>query len=301
MVSGSSIAVAQNDSQAQRLLAAQARLYSDAKNVQHVRIAIVFGLSAATVAVALFMSEARTVVGLVGGLATFFFSLLGSVRERHVVRDAAAVQEQFDTYVFDLPWNSLAVDLVSPTQVSIAAKRYRGDRTRDWYPDTAPVVRPLDVLICQRSNLGWGAVVHRLYAAVLVAALLALLGVGVGVSLLAGVTFGEALAAVFVPLLGPGRELFELFRANRDSEETKRKLEAKISSLWVDALAQRRPVTVDDCRAVQNRIHTIRVSNAHVPDGIDRWWRSRNETAMRDTARQLVEDAVRVGLVTPGS
>lgn len=296
-----SIAVTQNDPHAQRLLAAQARMYSQAKSMQHARFIVVCTLALGTVTTALLAPDVRSAVGLVGGVSTFLLSWLGGTRERRLVKDAAAVQEQFDTYVFDLPWNDLtAVDRVDPTRIAIAASSYRGSRTLDWYPPTDPVARPLDVLICQRSNLGWGAVVHRTFAALLIAALIVLVGAGIGVCLWAGLTLAEGLAAVGVPLLAPAREIRDLVNANRDSEDAKRKAESKIASLWRGAITHQTPVTVQDCRTIQDRILSIRLSNAHVPDWLDEWWRSRNETAMRDTAESLVYEATHAGLVRPG-
>jgi hypothetical protein len=243
--------------------------------------------------------DARTAIGLLGGIVTFLWSWLGGAREKRKVKEAAAVQEQFDTYVYDLPWNDMAAERVDPIRIATAAGRYRGNRTRDWYPPTDPVIRPLDILICQRSNLGWGAAVHQLYAAVLTGALLVLAGVGIGVAWLAHLTFVEALAAVALPLLAPGREIFDQIRANRESENTKRGTEAKISALWHQALAQVDRVQIADCRAVQDRIHGIRLSNAHVPDRIDALWRTRNESAMRVSAEHLVAEATQAGLVLP--
>lgn len=292
-----SIAIAQNDKHAHTLLAAQARMYSDAKTIAHVRLVIVVVLAAATIASALLVPTARTVIGLVGGVITFVFSLLAGARERRAVKDAAAIQEEFDTYVFDLPWNDLAAERVDTTRIAIAASRYRGNRTRDWYPSTDPVARPLDILICQRSNLGWGAAVHRIYAAVLIGVLVTLVAAAIALAWWANLTFADALAAVVVPLLAPTREIFDLVRANRDSEDIKRKAEAKIAALWRRAITCQGIVDTADCRAVQDRVLTIRLSNAHVPDWLDKLWRSHHESAMRDTAEHLVEEAQKAGLV----
>ncbi len=297
MTADPTIATTQNDPRAQRLLAAQAQLYRDAKAIHQTRVATVFALAAGTVAAALFAPGARTTLGLTGGVLAFAWSLLGGARERRCVKEAVSVQEEFDTYVYQLPWNDFATDRVDPVRIATAASRYRGNRTRDWYPPTAPVVRPLDVLICQRSNLGWGASVHRLYAAILTGALLTLVGAAVALALSTGLLVTEALAAIVVPLLAPVRELLELIRGNRESEQTKRQAEAKIASLWRRAITHQAPVELADCRVVQDRIVSIRQSNAHVPDRIDGWWRSRHETAMRNTAAHMIEEAVRAGVV----
>lgn len=289
------IFVAQNSGHAQRLLAAQARLYTDAKRTHDARVLTVTVLAAATVFVALVVPDARAVVGAVGGALTFVWSLLGSGHEKRCRKQAAFVQEEFDTHVFDMPWNGMAAEHPSPTVIAAAADRYRGNRTKNWYPDTEPVARPLNVLICQRSNLGWGASVHRVYAAFLSGALLMLVVAGIAVALIADLSAADALTALLVPALGPARELIEMIRGNLDSADTKTKAESKVYSLWERGLRPGHQITENDCRAVQDQILTIRQTNAYVPDWLDSCRRDRSETLMQESAAHLIEQAVRHG------
>ena len=292
------IAIAQNSAHSQRLLAAQSRLYSDAKIIHHARVVIVVLLAIVTIAVALALPNVRQAVGAVGGALTFLWSVLGSSREKRRRREAASVQEEFDTQVFEIPANDFAIDRPSPTLIAEAAARYKGNRTKDWYPDPRPVARPLDVLICQRSNLGWGASVHRYYAACLLAGLIALISFGFTVAAVAGLSLVDALVAVLVPLLGPSREIIESIRGNLDSAETKAKAESKVLKLWQRGLQADGAITVEDCRSVQDRILQIRQTNAHVPDWLDNLWRRRNESVMRESAQHLIEEAIQHGRTT---
>lgn len=289
------IAAAQNTSHAQRLLAAQSRLYTDAKRIHDTRVTTVIVLAIVTVVIALAIPSARIVIGTIGGAITFLWSVLGGGRERRCGKEAAFIQEEFDTHVFAMPWNSMAAEHPSPTVIAAAAARYRGNRTRDWYPNTEPVVRPFDVLICQRSNLGWGTSVHRLYAAFLTGTLLVLVVAGLAVMLIADLSAVDALTALLVPLLGPARELIEMTRNNRDSADAKAKADNKVRDLWHRGL-QGEHITIEACRAVQDQILVIRLTNAHVPDWLDALQRRRNETLMQQSATHLVEEAVRYGM-----
>ncbi|MCO4239814.1 S-4TM family putative pore-forming effector [Pseudarthrobacter raffinosi] len=290
--------MAQNTDHSQRLLAAQSRLYTDAKRIHDGRVIIVVLLAVVTIAVALAVPEARQAVGATGGALTFLWSVLGSSREKRRRREAVSVQEEFDTNVFDIPTNEFAIDRPSPTLIAEAAARYKGNRTKDWYPDPRPVARPLDVLICQRSNLGWGSSVHRYYAACLTAGLLALIFSGFAVAAVAGLSMVDALVAVLVPLLSPARELIEAIRANHDSADMKAKAESKVLRLWQRGLEDHGAITAEDCRSVQDRILQIRQTNAHVPDWLDNLRRSRNETVMHESAQHLIEDAIQHGRTT---
>ena len=284
----------QNTVTAQRLLGAQSRLYTDAKRIHDLRLALVFAAAVGTVIAALSIPAARVVIGGLGGVALLLLSVVGSDREKRRRREAGSVQEEFDTLVFDLPWNSLVAERPSPDIISEAAARYRGSRTRDWYPQTGNVIRPLDILICQRSNLGWGSSTHRLWAAILTAALVALVALSGMTWVIMNLTPTDALTALVFPLVGPARELVEMVKANRDSAETKRQAEGKVLSLWQRGMTSAAPaVTIEDCRSVQDKIVAIRHTNAYVPDWVDGLRRSRNESVMQGGASHQVEEAER--------
>lgn len=289
------ISTIQNTERAQRLLAAQSRLYTEAKRLHDARVLTVIVLAVITVVAAFVFPPERINIGVVGGVITFLWSVLGSRREKHCRQQAAFVQEEFDTYVFDMPWNDLAAEHPSPTLIAEAATRYRGNRTKDWYPDTGSVIRPLDVLICQRSNLGWGASIHRVYATVLTVILVCLLLIATVCALVANLATIDSLIVIFLPLLGPVRELIEMIRNNRDSSNTKTTVEEKIHSLWERALRSDREITISDCRAVQDQILIIRQTNAHVPDCLDNFHRARNEKIMQQSAAHLIDEAVSHG------
>src|SRR5699024_807617 len=158
------------------------------------------------------------------------------------------------------------------------ADRYRGNRTKDWYPDTGTVARPLDVLICQRSNLGWGASIHRVYANLLIGRLTVFILLGAAIALIGNLTTAEALTTLVVPLLGPVRELLAMIRNNCDSSNTKARVELKIHELWKHALRDNQKITIADCSTVQEKILNIRPVNAHVLVWLDNLRRARNET-----------------------
>lgn len=289
------ISTMQNTERAQQLLAAQSRLYTCAKRLHDFRVLTVVVLAVITVVAALTFPDGRIAVGSVGGAATFLWSLLGGEREKRIRRQAVFVQEEFDTYVFDMPWNAWAAEHLSPTLIVEAANRYRGKRTEDWYPTTGTVVRPLDVLICQRSNLGWGASIHRAYASLLTCLLMALILIGFAVAVVGNLAATDGLIALVVPALGPARELIEMILNNRDSSAIKSKVEAQAHNLWERALRSDHGITITDCRAVQDQILNIRKTNAHVPDWLDNLRRGRNETLMRQSATYLMGEAERHG------
>ncbi len=287
-MSGSRIAQLQNQQPSLRLLRAQRQLYREAKRMHHVRLAIVTAGAAAGVAAALRWAGAASWIGLIVALALLIFGTLGAAREKRKVTEAAAVQEQFDCTVLELPWNDLNGDRPTPSTVADAATRFKGSRNdlTDWYPDTQTVVRPLDVLMCQRSNLGWGATVHRQWAATVIGLTLV-----VTVAIASVIIWQKLPVLAFAPLLAPVREVVDMVRAGWDSSAAKRAADSGVMRLWRQAMQDPDSVGTTDLRSVQDKILGLRRSNAHVPDWFHRVRRKRLERSMQDAAAALADEA----------
>lgn len=290
------IAVAQNRPDSQRLVAAQARLYSDTKRAWSIRFCLLIALSLALAATSIITGSANVPLGAIGGIVLLFGNGLFMYRERRRAELAVAVQEKFDTEVYQLPWNDLLIrERPSGQEIAKAADRYDGGREQDWYPATGTVHRPFDVLICQQSNVGWGAPVHRAWAwTVIAAAALSVLILG-ALRWVIGLSLPNALDALVLPFLPILWEGFETVRTNFESARGKESTQSIILGDWADGLRNTRQVTEARVRGIQDEIVSVRRQNAHVPDFFDRWLRSRNESAMRATASDMLAEAQRYG------
>lgn len=169
------IAQRQNGLHALNLLAAQRALYTEVKRLRRLRTGLLATGAAASMILALVLTATRTPVGLITGLGLLLLSLLAGGRERQRWQSAAAVQEEFDTYVLALPWNTLLADRPPTDLVVHRAARHRrehGDAgLTDWYPPVDETDHAAAVLLCQRINVSWSAPLHRTWARVLGAAL----------------------------------------------------------------------------------------------------------------------------------
>lgn len=290
------IEVAQNTPRARQLVAAQARLYSDAKTVHNSRLALVFFFAGAGAIAGLAMPDVRPHIGAVAGIVLFVVALVVTGVEKRRRVQASVIQEEFDTTLFQLPWNGVSAERPSATTVARAAARYTGGREADWYPSTGRVVRPLDILICQASNLGWGAGMHRLWAALLGIALASMVAVIGLATWLLHLSFAECMLALLVPALAPAKELVDMIKTNLENAGSKESIERKITELWKKGLAGE-TVALDSCRTIQNCILDFRKSNAYVPDWLDKRFRAKNEAAMRSGAAALVEEATAHGRI----
>ncbi|MCW2695906.1 MAG: hypothetical protein JWR62_991 [Modestobacter sp.] len=290
------IFVAQNTEDAKRKVAAQARLYSDAKVLLNARLALIAALALASAVSALLVSDgARTVVGAGGGVLLLIFSFVGANIEKRRRSLAVAVQEEFDTGIFRLPWNSIELNRPSPVIITKAAARYGGGREKDWYSDTEGTHRPFDVLICQSSNLGWGATTHRIWAWILSAFLAVLTGLVVLVAVNLDLSRNDILVALVVPSLAFLKEVIEQIRTNFETAREKEATEAKISTAWAEGMSLKQIPTEETLRLIQNKILSFRQRNPYVPDWLDKKLHARNESAMQATAADRVAEAVRCG------
>ena len=284
------IGEAQNSRASLDLLRAQRRLYSQAKSTGNARLAVVaVGAVATVVASAVLPWVSSAVAGGVGGVL-LVYSLAFSGREKSKAKQAAAVQEQFDCELFGLPW-SMLVERPTPAVIFDAATTGDTSTTQmqDWYPDVGGVQRPFDVLLCQRSNLGWGATLHRQWAAVT-----ALLAATALIVLAALVVLLDAPAGAFVALLAPLRESIELVRAHQASAAAKASLDGRVMTTWRDALTGAEQDWEPRLREVQTCVLQQRLTNASVPD-----WYHRRRRPVLETSMRAATDALRAQVEPP--
>ncbi|MGC4907079.1 S-4TM family putative pore-forming effector [Streptomyces cyaneofuscatus] len=279
-----------------KLLAAQRRLYSDAKIVYSLRIAVVFLGAFLTISAAAAFPDARVYIGAVSTFVGFLVSLLGVGREKRKNKEAAASQELFDTNVFSLPWNDNLAERPSGAVVSEAALRYTKNDLQDWYTDTTPVPRPLDILICQRSNLGWSIAAHRAWSALFAAIGLLLLLYATAAALLLGSSLATTLIGFYLPLIPGIKECVENWRSNADSIHSKQKVDGKALAIWVRAVEKKQVPHIGECRQLQDLILMSRQVNSPIPDWFYDRMKEKNQKAMEMSVNDYVHQVVESGL-----
>jgi hypothetical protein len=296
MLTSPPISVAQNRNDAVRKVAAQARAYSEVKRAQSTRI-IAVGALGLVISVTLLASGDDGVAGAIGGIVLLFVNALFMYRERRRVSFAVSVQESFDCEIFDLPWNNVLVKRrPSGQMISHFAAKYTGNRARDWYPDTGQLQRPLDVVVCQQTNVGWGAPVHRAWAWTVVAISIAAAALLAVIWYVIGLDTGQGFGVLVAPFLPLAWEAFEVVRHNFESASEKEDALDHMLEDWHQAITGGATITESQCRAFQDLILGIRRHNAQVPDWFDGKLRGRNERAMRTNADDMIEQARRAGL-----
>lgn len=285
------ISVTQDAPANQELLHAFRVLYRDVKRRAFRRLSIVAAVAAALTVVAALQDRGQTQVGVITGIVLLAVNISAWFADTRTRGTAVAIQEQFDTAVFDLPWDKYACPQPpSANQIAAAARRYTGDCTLGWYPDTQNVERPLDVLICQQANAAWGRSAHTKWAVMVGSALAGLVVIPSLIMWLSGASITTVAAVFFLPWSGVMAELGRITLANLSSAKDKGELEQQMRDDWQTALAS--GLDIVQVRAIQSKIVHIRQANADVPDWFHCRVRDISEADMQTTAARLIAEAI---------
>jgi hypothetical protein len=291
----------QNDDDALRLLIAQRRLHSRAKIWQNLRWIGMVLIGLAAPAISVIWPQLAVVMGAIAGAWIFLGRTGLAWLESRLSRKGAAVQEQFDLYVFAMPRIAARSDLPSAEEISKLAgpdgqigPTAATNGLIDWYPikdgDPGPVV----VAVCQRSNAA--------YSDSLLRAMLKFWGISsivwaiilVVASTMANLSLQVFLVGVFLPVLPAALDVVEysvgIRRAARDRKDLAASIEDRLMR------SSRRAIKGQELLVWQERLFDLRRSTPQVPDWLYRITRRGNEAAMKSAADQLSRRAARPGL-----
>lgn len=285
-----SIAERQNSPENLKLLAAQNRMYSDAKRVHFTRVLTAIGLELAAPFIVLVKPDWKDGVELAGAVATVISALILSGVETAGIQQAATVQEEFDTNLFRLPWNrTLVGSKVAPELIDTADRRFRRnrDKLRDWYADPGKTAYPRDVLLCQRANLAWGARLQRSYAQAFNTFTIGYVIFGLGIGIITQQSLLAYVVAIVVPALPALLEGIDTYRRHNESAESKERLQEHVTDLLEKRDSMPPADLVGECRRIQDSIFVLRSTRPLVPN----WWyelrRKDHEAAMRAAVERL--------------
>lgn len=284
----------QNSEENIRLLVAQAELYSTAKRIRLVRLGVSGLLAIAAPILALFVphsAEPMAGIGFFWGVLTYFPFRAAQFTK---TRQAATVQEQFDTTLFDLPWAKFLVgDRVPPEIIHEAERKSTEDpaRFRNWYSDPGALPYPLDVLLCQRANMVWDWRLRRHYAGYVAWLIASIILIDVAIAFWLHQSVADFLLGLFIPTAPALQQLGESVMAHRESAGEKEELARHIAVLWDGGLREPGTVTKELCRQIQDRIFALRNNSPLVPDRWYTWLKRSYQADMNASAIELRKQA----------
>ncbi|MBO7935846.1 hypothetical protein JTP77_007755 [Streptomyces sp. S9] len=292
----------QNEDDALRLLIAQRRLYSKAKRWLSLRWfgMLIIGLGAPVISV--IWSDLAVVSGAIAGLWIFLGQSVLINAQSAGVTKAAAVQEQFDFYVFGMPSSVDRSALPSIEEIAATSgpdpdlrQTATDEKLLDWYPIDASDDGILTVAISQRANASYSDRLLRstaiVWTSLTVVWAFALI-VATVVSELSLITFLVGILLPVLPsFLDVVRYVVGIRRAARDRGDLTRSIESRLR-------ASSDAIEGSDLLVWQESMYDLRRSTPLVPDLIYKMKRAVNERVMKTAASQLRQQARRSGTGT---
>ena len=286
----------QNESGSLRQLAAMRSTYSVAKKVFGFQMFLSVPVSVAVALIALACPAFKGYAACIGVLATLANFLWLTPWQLRLRKEAASIQEVFDCYVLELPWNEIKVgSQPDPELVKERADRYSQSRSqfpplRDWYP---VVVGEVDLVvgrvICQRVNCQWDSNLRRNYASIVVTAILVCCLLVLAIGMVGGLSVENLMLSVIAPLLPAISFAIQQWREHHQASKRLDELKQHSENL-IDAIVARVPSAqlLQSSRNLQDEIYDSRARNAAVFDFLFNVLRPDYESQMRFGANVLV-------------
>ncbi|MGA4330935.1 S-4TM family putative pore-forming effector [Ralstonia nicotianae] len=217
--------------------------------------------------------------------------------QKERLKRGAKLQEEFDTKVFQLPWNNfVAGDKVAPEDVNEATAKPLSNKRREeietWYEICVARV-PLHVgrLICQRTNINYDSRLRRRYGNYLLWVTILVGVVLLTTALVIDPKFGDVIMAFGVPFTPVMTWALREHRRQVDTANALLNLQSEFKKLWARALSGATPQELTTgSRELQDAIYQHRGSAPLVFDWVYRRLRSRNEQEAHHAAEELVKE-----------
>lgn len=287
-----SIPSRQNETDEIRKLAAMREAYSRAKKIEASRI-IVAILMPVAVPVAASYPWVKPYAILLSLIAVLINEAGFRPWKNKLKKLGAGIQESFDCYVLNLPWNRITAGK-RPAKEDILrmADKYEEDKhppLRDWY---APAVGKLDLRIgrvaCQRTNCFWDGDIRRRYRTYTIVSLAALSVIGLAFGLFRDLSLQSFIVQVIAPLLPAYVVGINIsYRNSREIRCTKRLIE-HANQLWQNASTGSKKSDLDQkSRDLQNEIYQHRRRSPLIFNWIYQCLWEEKETTMHQSVENL--------------
>lgn len=182
----------QNEDKCIAMLAAQRQLYNDAKKMNLVLILISIILPFILSFISLFTQD--TYVDNSSYIVAIAALILSFIMDKYIDKQkelAASIQQQFDTYVYTMPWNYRLFgnnrntnQEIAKYSKSILNNNKEKQKLYDWYVAENDNKSLLDgILSCQRENYAWDIGLRKRFkaASIITVVILSLIVLAVGI------------------------------------------------------------------------------------------------------------------------
>ena len=160
---------------AQRVAYSQCKIYQ-VFDVISVLMAIVLPI------IGMYRTDIVNYLGAFGVLWTIIYLVTENYRKKKT-EQGAKIQEQFDTELFEIPWNEILCKSKVSTDTKIdLAKEYKGNDLSNWYSleVDSSLPKTIAIILCQRINFSWELKLRKRFVTFLIILLVAYYGIFIG-------------------------------------------------------------------------------------------------------------------------
>ena len=267
---------------AQRVVYSQCKIYQ-VFDVVSVLMAIVLPI------IGMLNNNIVNYLGAFGVLWTIIYLITENYRKRKT-EQGAKIQEQFDTELFEIPWNNILCKnkVNSDTQVDLATK-YKGNDLTNWYSleVNSSVPKPIAIILCQRINFSWELKQRKRYVAFLLLLLVTYYGLFVVVFICKNIGFYDILL-----LIAPS--LSFLIYCVQNSLSLKNHIKSKNETLEqidkiLDKYSENKEIPNESVlRQIQDVIYIERTVPEKIPDWFYKLSKSSNENRTDSIIKSLI-------------
>lgn len=286
----------QNSEDSLNKLAAQREMYRKAKQL-FVAQSIVSGpFACILIIIGLAYANTKSYIAIWSVGYLFIEILIISPYQKMIRKDAAKIQEAFDTELFSMEWNSVCCGTMPKKELII---QYSGEhknldpnfeKLQNWYPKAiAELPNNAATLICQRTNCWWDGDQRKKYSLMSLVALISSIAIGAITSLTLNLSAQDAILSIALPLLPMLKLLITQFIDQRDAAVRLEHLHQEQEKIWSKLLKVQDEKTLSqELRSLQNEIFNSRSRNQPVIDVIYNFFKDSRECEMNATAEQLI-------------
>lgn len=272
------IDIRQNEEKSIAMLAAQRQLYKNAKSFSCVvllfSLIIPFGISVISIFVA--QNQSLLIVSYIASIASMIISDVTSSCIKQNKKLAAYIQQKFDVYVYQMPWNKRLFGEEKNVDREIArysklilSNEQEKQRLKNWYTKPAAEKPILEGIIsCQRENYSWDFELRRRVknTAIVIASVLIILIFMIGVWNKESVLTLLGRIAFVIPI---AKWLSGLVISLNEDMKRLEELEVKINSDGNNDM--------EDLQEIQRDLYEHRKECYTIPDFLYNWFKEKDE------------------------
>jgi len=293
------IAGAQNEFSALRLLLAQRRIYSKAKRWSMLRAIGVGVVAIAAPLVTFIWPFSAVIIGAIAGVWIVLSRTVFASLERHYSGQGAVIQEQFDMTIFGMLPAPSRVPEATPELISrtvgddkAATAAIEEQSLEGWYPFDLQLDGTPAIAIAQRANAAYSERLLTLNARVWLTLTCTWSTITITLSIGLGLPLSTFLLGVALPLLPALLDVIDQWRQTRQASRERLNLANAIQDAINESASD--PIKPEELLVWQDQLYGLRRDAPQVPNLLYWQTRKKNELAMNAAARDLSDVAKKI-------